>query len=88
MSHPQRNTKSHVRRARGAADTQTRTDHDYTWLACSSCDAEIKVPKDVGRVTCGRCVQRKVAPPPKPLSTEERIAKMKADWAARHAAEV
>ena len=33
-------------------------------LTCTECnDEEVEVPADVARVTCGRCVQRLVAPP-------------------------
>jgi hypothetical protein len=36
-----------------------------TFLVCSECDSEeVEVPSDIGRVTCARCVQKMVAPPP------------------------
>ena len=52
------------RRTKKLSKSEVKKLTGVTSVVCSECNLiEVRVPADIGRVTCGRCVQKMISPP-------------------------
>lgn len=61
------------RRIKKLSKTQAARISGTHFLVCKECGGyEVQVPMDVSAVTCARCVQRMIAPPPGPKEKSDK----------------
>lgn len=62
-----------TRRRKKMSKSEVRKATGRTFLQCATCELEeVEVSTDVTRVICATCVQKLVAPPPKPVVKSDK----------------